>query len=1052
MSELIISLLGRFQAQLNGQLLTRFESDNARALLAYLAVEAQQAHRRNYLAALFWPEHDEKAARNNLRQTLFKLRRLLNDDGRSTPFLIVTAQTIQFNLAAACEVDVVTVRQQLATQQAAAWETAVTHYTAPLLSQAALVTSAPFEEWLLLAREQLHQQVMTACDALLATAQQAADWAQIVPLATRQLALDPWRESTARSLMQALAAQGQRSAALAVYQQCRETLWQELGVLPMPETVALAEQIKLGDVGETAVAIPTPAPASQPPRHNLPADLTPFIGRQAQRDQLQAHLATPGCRLLTLTGIGGIGKTRLALQAARDRYADYSDGVWWVPLAGLLPDSTPEQLDAAVAEALPFAPSGAAPLRQQIHHFLQNRQVLLLFDNGEHLAVLSGYLTGLLEALPGLQCLVTAREPLGLPAEWLLPVPPLGYTGPNADETDAVRLFFQHARMMRPSFPLSVVDEPLVARICALLGGHPLAIELAAGWVDTLDCRDIVAELGAGFAILQESSRERPLRHVSMEQILRQTWQRLSPAEQRVLSQLSVFRGGCTREAAQQVAEAQLPLLKRLVDRSLLHMERVAERPSRYVLHELVRLFAWGQLGVETAVVQQRHATFFASLLAAQAERQRSAAYLDAMRQIEPEMDNIAVAWQWALAQADCAFFAQSVDAVSSYLHHNARHAEGVRLLEAALAVCGNAAHSYRLRNRLAQLHSWGATDMVQGQALAQAAFRAAHAASDWVEAAYACFQWAITLQRTGDFEPAWQKLEEGLALLENSAADWLRASLATRLCLNAPPLSRLAEGERYGRLAQEMAQRLGQPLVQWQAEYALSVLYWHMGDLPQAERHAAASVAVLAGDDFVNFRAISIQMQAFVLHRQQRLDEALVLMDAAETVARQVGDQDLLASLWSAKGEIALEQQRWGDAAQVLLQAQAIDQQAGNKWRLSQTLFLRAMALHYLGEVREATVLLQEGLSLADSLREPFITFVCLSTLLRWLALLGETTLATDVAAYLHHRANLVADQLEEVVALQAEFDIIIGEAAPTWESLLGKLQQIVAQHAASD
>ncbi|MCA9955904.1 MAG: hypothetical protein KC434_14340, partial [Anaerolineales bacterium] len=416
----------------------------------------------------------------------------------------------------------------------------------------------------------------------------------------------------------------------------------------------------------------------------------------------------------------------------------------------------------------------------------------------------------------------------------------------------------------------------------------------------------------------------------------------------------------------------------------------------------------------------------------------------------EPEMDNIALAWQWALAQADCTFFAQSVDAVSSYLHHNARHAEGVRLLEAALAVCGNAAHSYRLRNRLAQLHSWGATDMVQGQALAQAAFRAAHEASDWVEAAYACFQWAITLQRTGDFEPAWQKLEEGLALLENSAADWLRASLATRLCLNAPPLSRLAEGERYGRLAQEMAQQLGQPLVQWQAEYALAVLYWHMGDLPQAERHAAASVAALAGDDFANFRAVSIQMQAFVLHRQQRLDEALVLMDAAEAVAHQVGDQDLLASLWSAKGEIALEQQCWADAEQVLQQAQAIDQQAGNKWRLSQTLFLRAMALHYLGEVREAAVLLQEGLALADSLREPFITFVCLSTVLRWLALLGETAVATDVAAYLHHRANLVADQLEEVVALQAEFDITIGEAAPTWESLLAQLQQIVAQHAA--
>ncbi|MEZ4591189.1 MAG: hypothetical protein R3D55_08605, partial [Chloroflexota bacterium] len=131
MSELIISLLGRFQVQLNGQPLTRFESDNARALLAYLAVEAQQAHRRSYLAALFWPEHDEKAARNNLRQTLFKLRRLLQDDGRSTPFLLVTAQTIQFNLAAACQVDVVLVRQQLATQQAAAWETAVAHYPAP---------------------------------------------------------------------------------------------------------------------------------------------------------------------------------------------------------------------------------------------------------------------------------------------------------------------------------------------------------------------------------------------------------------------------------------------------------------------------------------------------------------------------------------------------------------------------------------------------------------------------------------------------------------------------------------------------------------------------------------------------------------------------------------------------------------------------------------------------------------------------------------------------------------------------------------------------------
>ena len=390
--------------------------------------------------------------------------------------------------------------------------------------------------------------------------------------------------------MLALARTGQRSATLAQYKRCRRLLRQELDVEPSAETTALYEHIKA---------------SMQRPRHNLPVAKTELIGRAADLAELRRRLAAPTCRLLTLVGPGGVGKTQLALAVAPDRVEAFLDGVWLVELATL---SEANDLTAAIVDGLGFTFADTDSLEPQLIDALRRKELLLVLDNFEHLIAPSSLslLSRILKQAPGVKLLVTSRERLDLAAEWLCDVSGLPYPTGGADAAayPAVQLFVQRVQRVRPEFNLSPTNISAVTRVCQMVEGLPLAIELAAAWTRSLSPDEIAAQVARGLAFLASTAQDIPERHRSLAAIFEQSWSLLDSSERDALMRFSAFRGGFDQHAAVAVAGPVLPALHTLCAGSLLRVDN----QGRYDMHLLVRQFAGEKLAEGPPDVQEKGA------------------------------------------------------------------------------------------------------------------------------------------------------------------------------------------------------------------------------------------------------------------------------------------------------------------------------------------------------------------------------------------------------------------------------------------------------------
>lgn len=379
------------------------------------------------------------------------------------------------------------------------------------------------------------------------------------------------------------------------------------------------------------------------PTHTLPSLPTPFIGREQELTEFANLLATPDCRLLTLTGPGGMGKTRLALEVARSQAGQYAHGVHFVALQPL---ASPDLIAPAIIAALGLQFFQGDP-RHQLLDYLSDKTLLLVLDNVEHLLDDILLVSDILAHAPQAKILATSRERLNLREEWLYPVNGLSFPrnrqNGDLDSYDAVRLFVGSARRLRPDF--SLADEAAsMLELCALLDGMPLALELAASWVRALTCPEIVREIQQGLDLLETSVRNVEERHRSMRAVMEHSWRRLSNDGQAVLTKLSVFRGGFTREAAEAVAGANLHTLASLVDKSLVK-QGVA---GRYDLHELLRQFAEEKLlaSGEAEVARDAHSAYYAAYLQQRWKPLRTDQQAKILNEIETEFENARTAWQ----------------------------------------------------------------------------------------------------------------------------------------------------------------------------------------------------------------------------------------------------------------------------------------------------------------------------------------------------------------------------------------------------------------------
>lgn len=662
---------------LDAKPLTGFESAKVRALLAYLAAESGRPHARERLAELLWPEQPAGMALGNLRHVLANLRRVLGEHSATPSFLIVSPDTLAFNPAADAFIDLghfnaLTADGVLSNVEAC--REAVGLYHGSFLQDFTLDGSPDFEEWLAVVREQVDRRLVQALAVLAGHSAGQGDYLHAAQWTRRQVAVEPWNEEAHRQLMALLALGGQRAAALHQAAVCARLLTEELGVEPQPETLALIERIRTGQATRADPAeLLGKGLVLRTPLQNLPAPSTPFFGRSAELAYIAQCLADPTCRLLTILGPGGVGKTRLAIQAASEQAAQFAHGVGFVSLTAVQGDLWV----SSVLQALQVPAQGAVEPWQQLLAFLRDKTLLLVLDNFEHLVGQAGRIADLLAAAPQCKLLVTSRVRLNLSSEWLIPLdgleaPPGVAVSPALEASlasapvqdwrslegySAVQLFLHGIRRLQPNFVPAPADAPVAARICRVLSGIPLAIELASAWVRFLGLAGVLDQLEQSLDLLATTLCDVPDRHRSMRAVFDHSWQMLSAREQRLMRQMAVFQGGCSADAAAAVTGAGPADLSRLVDRSWLRV-----LPSgRYEMHELVRQYAEARLleaqgapGGEAAMdVRRRHCAYYAGL-----QRVRGGMinlHQTAMSDIMSDYGNFLAAWQRAVEDGNMA-------------------------------------------------------------------------------------------------------------------------------------------------------------------------------------------------------------------------------------------------------------------------------------------------------------------------------------------------------------------------------------------------------------
>ncbi len=647
-----IRLLGGFVVERGGQPVDAraWRLRKARTLVKLLALRPDQRLHRDFLLDALWPDRDPTSAVNNLHQALHVARRALAGDGQSNGLLELRGDVVVLQADGLVDVDLRRFEQLTARARAsgelADLRTAVAAYTGDLLPE------DRFEDWAEGPRAELRHNF---CDLLTDLAERtAADGleAEALDAGQRALALDPIHERAVRAVMRQHAADGRRSEALARYEQLRRDLQATYGTNADPETRQLYRDLLAG-----GIEVEEP-PAAERPRHNLPATLTSFVGREREMADIQRLLTQ--ARLLTLTGVGGAGKTRLAEETARSLLGSNTDGVW---VADLVPVVDPRLLADTVAAALGLDPAaGPDPLRTLLTR-LAPRTLLLVLDNCEHLIAACAELADAVRRnCPGVTVLATSREPLHVAGEVTFRVPSLelpepedAYDHNRLENFASVRLFLDRARDVRPDFVVDASTAPSIVEICRRLDGIPLALELAAARVSHLEPVEIAERLSGALTLL---GRHGPItRHATLRTALEWSHALLSEDEQVLLRRLSVFAGSLSLVSAEHVcADDRLPrsdvmdCLGRLVDKSLVQVERAGVR-SRYRLLETIRQLARERLvaAAEVEPLEAAHCGHFLELALDHDPERALGVVVERPQVLDVDHDNLRAALGWAV-------------------------------------------------------------------------------------------------------------------------------------------------------------------------------------------------------------------------------------------------------------------------------------------------------------------------------------------------------------------------------------------------------------------
>lgn len=696
---------------------------------------------------------------------------------------------------------------------------------------------------------------------------------------------------------------------------------------------------------------PASAPLRTLPPAELPMYLTPFVGREQEQSELAALLARPDCRLVTLLGPGGVGKTRLAIETTR-AVPGFTDGVAFVSLA---PVAAPALIVPAIGDVIGYAFSSTSDLTSQLLAYLHDQRILLILDNLEHLldpaGVTLGFLKRLLFEAPHVTVLATSRERLRLAGEWVVELAGLAVGQPHLAARPAagpaLTLFIEHVERVDRAFRLTSDNASAIATICRQVDGLPLGIELAAAWTRLLSLEEITQELTRSLDTVHLSPGALPTRHYSLRAVVDHSWQLLSAMERAALRRLAVFQGGFTREAAAQVAEAGLGVLANLADKSLLR--RGAN--GRYDLHEIIRQYADARLQEQVAerdATRSRHAAYYLQFVAEREQRLKGSAQAAATAELTAEIDNIRAAWHWAIEQRPLDELERAGEVLQWFYEFRSWLQEGVAVFAAAVErlravepVAGDAERR-RLFGRMLGHYGYLATRSGElaaaTTALAESSALLADAGDPVGLGRTLNYQGSAALW-SGDYATARRLIDRSLELAAHTGDHPVTAMNLTLACSVAHTVGAYQEAEQFFRAALTHWRSLGNPRgMVWCITFGCNTLLL-LGAHQEAQQLLHESLKLCQATDDRFGTATTLHQLGRIAAQQGDVEEAIYFFHEA---------LPLLPSTWNW-----LYAQALNDLAAALWQVGS-QQEA---WRTYRTALAAALQVHSIPEALQALV-----------------------------------------------------------------------------------------------
>jgi predicted ATPase/transcriptional regulator with XRE-family HTH domain len=740
---------------------------------------------------------------------------------------------------------------------------------------------------------------------------------------------------------------------------------------------------------------PVAAPNISSPKTNLPIFATPLIGRERELEHLRQVLCEPQCRLLTLVGPGGIGKTRLAIETVSRMQDVFADGVYFVSLASV---NTTTYIVPMIADALGFTFQGSGPTdpKTQLFSYLKEKDVLLLLDNLEHL--LSGpgieVLSELLADALQVKLVVTSRESLGLQGEWVFDVHGLPIPENDITQGTSVELFLQRARRAHVEFKALPDDYPAILRICHLVDGTPLGLELAAAWVRTLSCAEIAEEVERGLDFLKISARDLPERHRSMRAVFDHSWKLLSQEEQSVLSRLSVFHGRFSLEAAQQIAGATVLTLSNLVTKSLLRRSG----KKRYDLHELLRQYVKSKVQTDRddfEIIKGRHSAYYLNFVRTLEQPLIGPKQVSARAEFVANMENIRPAWDYAVRHDQVKIMMSSINSFWNFFESHTWYHEGVSIFGLA-------------------------ADEIQRACEALSQMDTAHVIL--YEYLRCCQGWCYL--HVGKFQEARSILEEGVQTLRSqSALEELSRSLHYLGVIHwqAGEYTKALElfhEERLLDLPGGNSWNLGL------AYGNLGMVTETMGLLVESRDHFQKAISIFRTVGDLRLLGIGLFYLGSVKNKLGLTQEGKTHLYESLEISRSIGDRFGISMACNSLGLVLQKEENPVEAQQMFQESLDVSTEMGEKWIMQQSLVNLGFSKLALREVAEAQVCFLRALRLASETN----LIPCILDSLAGMAWInagqGKQEVAMDLVIQIGKHPAVTQDTKARVIQLRADLE----------------------------